>query len=138
MEDDSEVTVTMDMMISGTPCSEPPMSLTPEGTGSEEDDVVVSVTMDMISGRRLYCGEHLTHDRGLSIGRFIGIAKNALEVPESSISLVIGTEDFNRDDANARIMLLHVSKECIQTHGNLTIKAILRPAGPGPVVALVV
>ena len=110
-----------------TPCLEPltPPDSTPREAGSKEDDGSVRVTMDMmISGRRLYDGQWPCNDR-CSIGHFIGICKNALEVQEETISFVIGLRRFNVDDANARIMLLDVSKECIQRDGCLSIKVIL-------------
>ena len=139
-EDDVLVSVTMvmmtsgtpcsDMMISGTPCSEPPMILSSEGS-SEEDAPVVNVTLDMMSSKRLYCDDHYTNDCGLSIGRFICIAKNALDVTEGSISLVIGTTRFNRDRARDRIMTLPESVEYIRTHGCLNI-IVVRTAEPEP------
>ena len=113
-------------------CLEPltsPVS-TPRGAGSEEEleepnAVIVNVTMDMISGTVLHCCDYYTTER-LSIGRFIGICKEALKVKEETISLLIGHRYFNRNDACARIMLLDVTQECIKRDGRLPIKVILR------------
>ena len=105
------------------------------GAGSEEEleepnAVIVrfgriNVTVDMISGRVLHCGDYYTTER-LSIGRFIGICKEALKVKEETISLLIGHRYFNRNDACARIMLLDVTQECIKRDGRLPIKVILQ------------
>ena len=85
---------------------------TPIGAGSDVDldDAPIpnlNVTMKMaLSSEEVHRGSYSPNDGALSIGHFIGIAKRFLEVEESRISLVIGTEDFNANWNTSRIFLL--------------------------------
>ena len=112
------------------PVASSPIS-TPRGAGSdvemdEPTGSFVEVTMDMISGVVLHSQQYSILDT-LSIGHFIGIAKEKLGVGEDRISMVIGTEHFNASFNNTQIFRLEVVRDYLDADGCLAIKVIVRP-----------
>ena len=86
----------------------------------------VMVTLTMLSGERLLSKSYHTADT-LSIGHFIGIAKNSLKVREDNLSLLIGTHYYNASSISSRIFLLRGVREYIAAHGCLSINVIVSP-----------
>ena len=86
---------------------------TPTGAGSDdgggEQDQLLHVTLKhAFTGQVVYTRECDQSDRSLSVGHFIGIAKQHLSVEESRISLVIGKGTLQATMVAKKVFLLKV------------------------------
>ena len=129
MSDDGEWEDDEDLLVPeavDTPIDTPTGAGT-EDSGDEPAQLLHVTSRSALTGHVVYTREYVQSDSSLSVGHFIGIAKQHLTVKESRMSLVVGEDTLQASMVASKVFLLNVVRGVMSVHDTLIMNIVLLP-----------